>query len=210
MEPLSGVSHGIVPQTKLFDFKKLKINDEGRYSITRPYEAKQITTIIENGIFILLNKLAKNSIITDATAGVGGDTLSLSSSFKLVNSIEILEENFNLLNINCKRSYRKNINLYNADCLQLIPHIKQDVIYMDPPWGGVGYKQKENLKIYLGKYELKDAIKILQKSNSIIYLKLPLNVDLEGIRIHQKHIILNKKELPSFFLIQVKYIKDIK
>ena len=34
------------PPNNPFDFKKLKINEEGRYSITRPYEAKQIKSII--------------------------------------------------------------------------------------------------------------------------------------------------------------------
>ena len=184
-----------------FDFKRLKINDEGRYSISRPYEAKQITNYIKNQLH-LLKKNPKDCIITDATAGVGGDTLSFSASFKSVNAIEILKDSFKLLDLNCKEIGVSNVRLYNDDCMNIIKDIQQDVLYMDPPWGGVKYKEKSNLKIYLNGVELTKVIMELKKLECLLFLKVPLNIDLSGINIENKYIILNKKELPSFYLIQ--------
>ena len=39
-------------------------------------------------------------------------------------------------------------NIYNGDTNILIKNIKQDVIYIDAPWGGPEYKQEEKMKLY--------------------------------------------------------------
>lgn len=201
-------------------FRRLKNNEQGRYSITRPYEAKQITDIICNVLFHKLNKVSLESIITDCTSGVGGDTINFSFLFKQVNSIEILGPQFDLLTLNCERvktlcSMNKDysipcaintglIRLYNCNFFDIIENIHQDVIYLDPPWGGIGYKFSPQLKIYIDKKELKDIAKTLVKLASVVFIKLPLNANLDNIDIENRFIINNKKENPSFFLIQLK------
>jgi 16S rRNA G966 N2-methylase RsmD len=193
--------NGILPQ----DFKKLKINEEGKYSITRPYEAKQITKIISNQLLLKLRKHSRDCIITDATAGVGGDTISFSGTFKWVNSIEISSKNFKLLKTNCNQMELRNITLYNDDCLPILPTLNQDVIYIDPPWGGVGYKENHNLQLFLSNFTINELIGLLSNKfkDVLIFLKLPLNANLNDINIENRFTILNKKESPSFYLIQI-------
>ena len=147
-------------------------------------------------------------IITDATAGVGGDTLSFSSSFKYINAIEKCHNNYRLLNLNCSRIGVTNVMLYNIDCLHIIKNLKQDIIYFDPPWGGVGYKDKKNLRLYISGIPIDVVINEFLDSNVLIFFKLPFNAYLGNINIENKHIILNKKELPSFYLIQCSPKKD--
>lgn len=201
-------------------FRRLKNNEQGRYSITRPYEAKQITSIINNTLIHKLNKRSFESTITDCTAGVGGDTINFSFLFKQVNSIEILGPQFDLLSLNCERvkdlcSMNKEykdlpaintglVRLYNCNFFDIIETLYQDVIYLDPPWGGIGYKFTPQLKIYIDNKELKDIARKLVKLASVVFIKLPLNADLDDIDIENKFIINNKKENPSFFLIQLK------
>ncbi len=196
-------------------FKKLKYNEQGRYSITRPYEANQITNIIKNILYEKFKKTSDECVITDCTAGVGGDTISFSFVFKQVNSIELLENQFELLCSNVEKirslcvSQAERIHLYNCDYMDIVasntPSVFQDILYIDPPWGGIGYKFVHNLKIYIGNKELKEVIKELINVNValLIFIKLPLNADLEGIDIENIFTINNKKNKPSFSIIQL-------
>ena len=174
--------------------KKLRINNVGKYSVTRPYEASQITSYIIDGL------VSQDCIITDATAGFGGDAISFASKFNLVQCIEIQEDNFKLLEHNCKEF--DNVKLYFGNCMDIIPNMKQDIIYMDPPWGGIGYKNKESVEIILNEQPLYLIIEILKNYCTNIFIKLPLNVNIDGMNIKNKYIIYNKKNLPSFYLIK--------
>ena len=188
-------------------FRKLKNNEQGRYSVTRPYEAKQITDIISNILYTKFHKFSHESVITDCTAGIGGDTISFSFLFKQVNAIEILCDQFQVLSYNRVKiqslcwSVAERIKLYNCNFFDIINILNQDVIYIDPPWGGIGYKSTPNLKIYIGDDELKEVAKKLAILTVPIFIKLPLNADLTDIDISNKFIINNKKDNPSFFLI---------
>ena len=89
--------------------------------------------------------------------------------------------------------------------LKLINILPQDVVYIDPPWGGIGYKNKNKLDLYLSNMEIYKIIAEIKNyhPNSLVFLKLPLNANLNNIDIKNKFVILNKKELPSFYLIQI-------
>ena len=182
-----------------FDFKKIKINDVGKYSITRPYEAKQIVYSITESVKNPLNSL----IITDATAGVGGDTIHFSKYFLSVNAVDILEENTEILKHNCDLFDIKNVNIYNSNYLDVFKDIKQDIIYMDPPWGGISYKIKDIVDIKLDNLCILEIVEKIKHCANTIFIKLPLNANMAGLVIKNKYIIYNKKNQPSFFLIHM-------
>lgn len=189
-----------------FDFKKIKINDIGKYSITRPYEAKQIINIIKNEIKKILGKESNMCVVTDGTCGVGGDTIHLCKYFKKVNAIDIIEENTNLLIDNCKIFGINNINILKGDYTKLFNEFNEDLVYLDPPWGGINYKNFEKIKIELSNIELSKFIKLMKhngKKDVLIFIKLPLNVDLDGLDILHKYNIYNKKNILSFYLVQL-------
>ena len=84
------------PKRKGVSLNSLKINREGRYSITKPKQAKKIREIV---IKILEEKNISREelVITDATANMGGDTISFSNLAKEVNSVEISTHHFEIL-----------------------------------------------------------------------------------------------------------------
>jgi 16S rRNA G966 N2-methylase RsmD len=73
--------------------------------------------------------------------------------------------------------------------------LNQDVIYIDPPWGGPDYKNKKNLKIIINTKKLEticDEI-IEKKLCKLLVLKLPYNYDLLELKFHDyKMFVLNK------------------
>jgi 16S rRNA G966 N2-methylase RsmD len=144
---------------------------EGLWSITYPDDANYISEIIKNEIGI-------NSIIMDATAGIGGNTISFAKYFNSVVSIELNKLRFDILQNNINIYNLSNVQLINGDCINYLT-LNYDGIFFDPPWGGPDYKYKKKLKIKLGEYTLeKICYKIIKTKNKLIFIKLPFNYDL--------------------------------
>ena len=182
-------------------YDNLQIDEVGKYSITKPKMTDKITTIIINDYKKLCVKKYKNEneneneniIITDATACVGGDVISFCKYNMKVNIVEIDEKRYNMLlnNIN-EYNYNENIiSKYNENYIKIYDNIKQDIIYIDPPWGGKKYilynKIRLNFEIIIG-----DDIKVVsveelclniieKKIAKMIVLKLPFNYDIKNL-----------------------------
>ena len=161
--------------TEQFHFKMLKITKEGKYSITKWEDSFQIVKLIESfcGDTTQLT-------ITDCNGGIGGDTITFCKNFKFVNSIELKENHYNILEYNCKLYGIKNLNIYNCDSTKVLD-LEQDVVYFDPPWGGKKY-HLENKIFFKEPFTHILFNKIKAK---ICVIKIPINFDI--IRL-VKHI----------------------
>lgn len=187
--------------------KQLKIDSESIHYISLREIANKISNIIKH--HLLRNKIqSKNVYITDATAGVGGDTISFGMTFGNVNSIEINELRYEYLINNINVYELKNIKTYNDNCLSLLATIKkQTVVFIDPPWGGKTYKMHKKLKLNIDNIEIETICNNLldpNKTKSVPYLialKLPTNYDLKYLfnNIKSKMIYLHK--LKKMFII---------
>lgn len=172
---------------KLFPFledkmliNKLKIDEDSIYYISIRDHATKITNIIIYHL-TLLNINASTSIITDATAGVGGNTLSFSPVFKKVYAIEIDNLRSNYLKNNINVYNFTNVYVINDNCINILPNIKDhNIVFIDPPWGGRNYKKYTNLKLMLSNVSLDTiCLNVLKNSNvKLVVLKLPFNYDL--------------------------------
>jgi hypothetical protein len=163
------------PNANSVKFDKLKISDVGKYSISKPSDSEVIIEIISK---YFKNKTElKTLTITDATANNGGDTIRFAMNFKCVNSIEINESEFNILEHNIKLYGFKNVKLFNKDFTSVIPTIKQDVIYVDAPWGGVNYKTKMFVDLFISNVNLIDIVNDYynKKYFKLMILKVPKN-----------------------------------
>jgi hypothetical protein len=167
---------------------KILIDDVGKYSISKPYAVEKITNIIKKNIN------PSDKTITDGFACIGGDTLGFSKIFKEVNSNELDKTRFEYLKHNMNTFNRTNINFYNEDYFDLVTKLKQDVIYLDPPWGGVDYKNAKKFKIIIGDKKFEDLCKkiIDDKLCKLLVLKLPFNYDLDELKTFSK---------PRFYLL---------
>ncbi|AYV81259.1 MAG: putative RNA methylase [Harvfovirus sp.] len=165
---------------------KLKINLESIMYITIPYDAERITKIIRNHLEKFV-AMCEEAVITDGTAGVGGNTISFVRNFKKVHAIELDQERFNYLCNNVNLYEQNNVKFYKGDSMEIIPKLEQDVIFIDPPWGGKCYKNKNNIKLCFGELSIEDlCLKFLDKDimeqvPKLIVLKLPKNCDVKTI-----------------------------
>lgn len=134
---------------------------------------------------IQINKIIKmystpDYIITDATACVGGNSYFFLKEFKRVNMVEPDLDNFNILKINTEFQ----LNTFNCsyNCLKFL--LKQDIVYFDPPWGGVDYKSKKKIDLFLDDINVIDIINEIYNYTKIVALKVPNNFNM--LRIDNK------------------------
>jgi 16S rRNA G966 N2-methylase RsmD len=152
---------------------KLKITKESIFSISKPIHAEQISKII---LSIIPN--CHDLVITDATANAGGNTINFSTHFRKVYSIEYEKDSYECLVNNIKVYNLKNVETIYGDFLNQINKIRQDIVFIDPPWGGTSYKVFSKIDLTLsGKY-IGNIIKSFNDNTKLICIKAPLNFDL--------------------------------
>jgi len=164
--------------------KQLMIDNESYNYISHREVADKISSIIEHHL-TKLNLESQKLVITDATAGVGGNTLSFSNYFERVNAIEIDSLRCGFLQNNVNVYGFRNISVYNENCLQILGSLNHDIVFIDPPWGGKCYKKYHKLRLGFSGLPLEKLCNYLLMSNKkscmprIIALKLPTNYDLK-------------------------------
>ena len=130
-----------------------------------------------------------NLVVTDATSCIGGNTWAFALIFKHVNAIELekihsdmLKHNMSLMKLNDK------ITIYNTNYLDIYSNIEQDIIFLDPPWGGVDYITKPQVGLFSSDnmffIDLPSLISnpLFAKNTTMIIIKVPKNYSTYNIK----------------------------
>jgi len=165
--------------------EKLQITKESIYSLSIKDAAEKLTQSIKK----VLGNL-KDLIITDATANVGGNTLNFATHFAEVNAVEIDDHAFQALENNIKVAGYKNVTTIHADYLKVMNEIVQDVIFFDPPWGGVGYWEEKQIMLKLDDKPIYQIINDLIIKPKLVVIKAPKNFALAEFKqkVESKHV----------------------
>ena len=166
----------LFPQKKDVDFSKLLLTEEGIYSISKPDDSEIISRKIEK-------ILGRDIVVTDSTANVGGNCINFAERFKGVNAVEIDELSFKVLKRNVQVfGLDEKVNVVFGNYLVEFDKLKQDVIFIDAPWGGRGYKDLEVLdlclndavgkKIYVGNIVRR---LLVERMARMVVIKVPFN-----------------------------------
>lgn len=169
------------------DVSKLLIDENSIHYISSREYAEKITEIIQSRLNAI-NISNNEAIITDATAGVGGDTISFSKNFKHVNAIEIDSNRAIYLENNIGIYGCDNVTVINDNCDNILHLIdNHNIIFVDPPWepnNSGSYKQYENLKLPFCNISLETFcnklmdISYMKRVPELIVIKLPKNYDI--------------------------------
>lgn len=174
---------------KFFDvpddiLKNLRFTDVSLYSSTPTDQAKYTAKLLLS--YYTTDDL-KTKILMDATACIGGNTWVFADYVKHVIANELSTLHANILASNMKAIGKDNIEVSNDNYLNIYLTAKQDIIFFDPPWGGVEYKQASEVEIQLldahGSPKKLDEIVLglLQYRCETLLLKLPVNYPIKKI-----------------------------
>jgi 16S rRNA G966 N2-methylase RsmD len=196
--------HQLFPFKLGIDKTLLRMTDIGLYSITPYKDADYISISIKNRLGYYYDDCS----ITDSTAGMGGNTLSFSKYFTKVYAIEKDIIHYNILKHNTQDVYGTlNVDFINCDYINVYSKFKQDVIFIDPPWGGPDYKKQTNISLYLGKDKVEDFIKTkLIELAKMFVIKVPNNFNIINFNKVLNNFNIEYESLRNYYIIYVKKI----
>ncbi|AGF85228.1 RNA methylase [Moumouvirus goulette] len=160
-----------------------------------------------------VSEKTKHLVVTEMTAGVGGNVLNFAKYFKYVNAIEINKMRYEYLQNNIKLYNFDNVNCYNNNSIDLLINnndISQNIIFFDPPWGGKDYKLYKNLRLSFGTYSIENIChELFNKSKTdMIVIKLPSNYDFEFMFTSLNIYNMIKYSLDKMSIVIVKNFKN--
>ena len=160
------------------DFSKLRMTHVGWYSATKRVEADKLMEVISNEYH---RRIQGNNIckITDGTASIGGNTIAFGKRW-LVNAVEPHPLRFEILSeAVSKLGQESYVDVYNSNLEDIYDNLTQDVLFIDPPWGGPSYKSDTISNIMLGDNSIDNwVVRGLGRAKMVV-LKLPLNFDID-------------------------------
>jgi 16S rRNA G966 N2-methylase RsmD len=169
------------------------------FSITNYKIADKMSDILST-----LKDISKDSTILDGTACIGGNTISFVKKRFNVISVELNPERYKILLHNLTLcNMDKKVKVYNKNLLDIYKRFKVDVIFMDPPWGGIEYVEKESIDLYLDKIELAEVCFKMKNYTTYIAIKTPINFNYTGFK---QKIIENNTRTKKFKCIVKKPI----
>ena len=170
---------GIYPSFKGIDYSNMRMTSIGWYSATKRSDADRITTIILSEFKHRVG-YKPNCVITDGTSGIGGNAISFGRRM-LVNAVEILPLHVEILKEAVDKLYLDDrIKCIQGDFTEIMSTLQQDIIFIDPPWGGPNYKNQDLLEIKLGNLTMDEIVTKGLKVARMFVLKLPNNFDFEN------------------------------
>jgi len=168
--------------------KMIQMDEVAKYSVTDALTADQQTIVMKAFSF-------PDSVITDGTACVGGNVVSFAKSFKKVNAVEMNEERYKMLMNNCDLlNVKDKVEFFKGDYTRLHQKIKQDIVFLDPPWGGKEYKLKRVMPLFLGTIPIAKFCTMIRQADpaiKIIGLKVPKNYDRDSVLDESKNTDAN-------------------
>ncbi|KAG6965985.1 hypothetical protein JG688_00006973 [Phytophthora aleatoria] len=140
-------------------------------------------------------------VVTDGTACVGGNVLSFCDFFTHVNAIENDSTRVRMLRHNLQVLQKTNAKCIHANYLDVMLELEQDVVFLDPPWGGPEYKDLDKVDLFLGGSPLHDICTRLQASAKCIVLKVPSNFDDTKFSQHVPGKVVIRRDLKKMHLV---------
>lgn len=173
---------------------KLQIDDVGAFSTTHADDAKIMSELIADLPGLSERDLGRKPDITDGCACCGGNAISFvcCGLFRKVIGVEVEALRAGML--------RHNVHFAKSKChldvetevlcgsyLDLLASLKQDVVFLDPPWGGVHYRKEKCVSLHLSGRHLADIVADLYKSagangTKYVVLKVPRNFNIADMR----------------------------
>lgn len=160
---------------------RLRWDDEGLTSFTMWRIVVDICDVLS-----LQHDIGPKSRVLDATAGIGGAAMVFAQRF-MTACVEIDVERARILRHNLQVIGVENPIIHVEPCQRVIAAGVREVIFFDPPWGGVAYKEASSLRLKIScvseaqpaaQEPIEDTILRMQGKTRYCVVKLPFNYDL--------------------------------
>ena len=197
------------PHLTRSEIAQLQADEQALYSITPAQDANTMSRLCAN--LPGMRDLGRKPVITDGCACVGGNVMSfaLSGAYAQVNAVEFDESRARMLehNVNVIRGRAPcTVNIVTGSYIALMYTLSQDIVFLDPPWGGPEYKDLDTVSLSLGDKHLADIVHDLHvhdlhsdgKTRYVVW-KAPSNFAIDEMKEKLKKFELEMNVLENFF-----------
>jgi hypothetical protein len=163
--------------TKGFTRTSTRVDAEGRYSLTPEVLAYE------------LGKRAQNRRVIDSCAGAGGNAIGFARAGCEVIAIEIDQGRLAMARHNAKiYGVEERIRFIVGDARELIPELKADLLFVDPPWGEKYDKERVTL------HDLTPCEEILGRAAHVqeVWIKTPPSFDPKTLSGYQPEAVFGR------------------
>ncbi len=203
-----------------------KRKDEYMYTDVSLYSSADVSHSLKTAELISKYYGISNKTLTEASACVGGNSWSFADKVKNINLIEIDKNNFKALKhnmgvvfnkevINDTLEYKagKTMNFFNDNYIKIRDELGGDIIFYDPPWGGVDYKNEPQVGYsYNGKfYNLEEMSKksFYKVPPELIVFRIPMSSNiLNSDYKYETTVVFN--DLYGKAIYKLVFLSDIK
>jgi 16S rRNA G966 N2-methylase RsmD len=192
------------PHLTRAEIAQLQADAQALYSITPAQDANTMSRLCAN--LPGMKNLGRKPVITDGCACVGGNVMSfaLSGLYAQVNAVEFDESRAQMLehNVSVIRGRAPcPVNVVTGSYIALMHTLSQDIVFLDPPWGGPGYKDLDTVSLFLSDKHLADIVHDLHSHGQTRYVvwKAPSNFAIDEMKEKLKKFELEMNVLENFF-----------
>ena len=208
-----------------------KRKEEYMYTDVSLYSSADVSHSLKTAELISKYYDISNKTLTEASACIGGNSWSFADKVKNINLVEIDKNNFKVLKHNMGVMFNKdlvnkepenntleykpgkNMSFFNDNYILIKDKIAGDIIFYDPPWGGVDYKNEPQVGYsYEGKfYNLEDMSKksFYKVPPELIVFRIPISSTfLNSDYKYETTVIFN--DLYGKAIYKLVFLSDIK
>ena len=168
-------SRGLGRRDNVFPFLDRGLRESFELDSTAAYSAmdEHTTALLASFLAVFYADLATLSI-TDACACTGACAVVLGRHFSAVDAVEIDAGRCDALRANVALCGAEAVSVHQGDYNALWDTLRQDITFLDVPWGGPDYVEAEGSACdVLGDVPLVDVVLRLRRRASAVALRLP-------------------------------------
>lgn len=148
----------------------IKTDLEGVHTITPEKTAREIAANITT------------STVVDAFCGVGGSAIAFARVCTKVYACDIDSIRLSMAKHNAGVYGYRNIEFVHGDFRENVPDFRKETIFLDPPWGGSSYREKNPFTLKDFSPPGQELLDFAFRNFSSVILRVPFNFDLNELQ----------------------------
>lgn len=175
----------------------IQIDGEGLYSVC------------PEDVALAIAERVRSSTVFDAFGGVGGNSIAFARKGKIVWFTDINAERVRMAKANARiYSVEDKITFLSEDFFVAAKHVSAGAVYIDPPWGGPSYSQKELFSL---RDFSPDGVAILQISFQLfpeVILRVPSNFDMHELQQFDRKFTVEENHSAGKLISKTVYFSE--
>lgn len=175
---------------------------------TMQFDEEGLFSLAPQKVALYIADSTPGNLIVDAFCGVGGSSIGYALRGKRVIAIDTDSSRLKMAKYNAEIfGVCSKIEFLEGNCVQILPTLKPDTIFLDPPWGGTDYGKYDKFKLSNFDPDGRSMLELSFQITGQIVMRLPKNFDLDELTQFNRIFNIQKNLLDGIFMHYCAYFK---